>query len=183
MNLPISWLPSEPPFDAALRFTLFEEGDLSDDPADHGGRTKWGITQASYDAWRFRMKRPLQAVDLMSIAERDQIYTEDYWQPGSCPVLPVRLAITHFDWCVNHGPGGAKRMLQTVIGVTSDGSIGQKTLAAIYAQDLDELITAYIQARIDWYHDDVDRDVTQARFLAGWLNRCDHLKSYIGLLL
>ncbi|KKM08171.1 hypothetical protein LCGC14_1726580, partial [marine sediment metagenome] len=33
-------------FDSATKHTLGIEGDFSDDPADSGGATKWGITES-----------------------------------------------------------------------------------------------------------------------------------------
>jgi lysozyme family protein len=180
MTLPITWSPTEPTFESALRFTRWSEGNLSDDPHDSGGRTKWGVTQASYDAWRFTRKQPFQPVDMMTVDEMKQIYKELYWDTGTCQPMPAKLAITHFDWCVNHGPWAAKQMLQALLGVRTDGAIGQKTLAAIAAQDIGELVAAYIQARRDWYHDRVEQKPDQGRFLDGWLNRCDNLAQYLG---
>jgi len=178
--IPISWSQNEPPFEAALRFTLWAEGGMSNDPADHGGMTNRGITQSTYSAWRFARKLQMQPVGMLTDDEVHAIYQSEYWMAGTCQPMPVKLAIAHFDWCVNHGPAGAKRTLQTVLGVTVDGSIGSATLEAIHAQDVHELVAAYIQARRDWYHDDVERDPTQGRFLSGWLNRCDRLAEYIG---
>lgn len=177
MTLPIRWTPTEPAFDAALRFTLWSEGGLSDDPKDRGGRTNWGITHLTYDTWRFMRKLPLRPVDLMTREEMRAIYLENYWTAGTCQPMPAKLGIAHFDWCVNHGPSGAKRMLQAVLGVKVDGSVGQRTLEAINARS--DVVAAYIQARREWYHDAVDRDESQGRFLTGWLNRVDNLEEYL----
>ncbi len=180
MTLPIRWTTTEPPFESALRFTRWSEGNLSDDPADHGGLTKWGITQSTYDAWRFTRKLPKLSVADMTVEEMRSIYKATFWDAGTCQPMPAKLGIAHFDWCVNHGPYAAKRMLQTVLGVTVDGQIGQATLSAIHDQDQGELINAYIQARREWYEQEALDEPSQERFLAGWLNRCDNLVDYLG---
>ena len=45
--------------------------------------------------------------------------------------LAPKLAMMHFDGCVNHGNGRAARMLQEAVGATIDGDIGPKSLGAI----------------------------------------------------
>lgn len=48
--------------DQALEWLLEEEGGWSNHPADRGGKTMFGITQATYDQWRKQKKRPIQSV-------------------------------------------------------------------------------------------------------------------------
>ena len=110
----------------ALTFTLHEEGGLVDNPADPGGRTNHGITQATYN--RYRNSLSLQAGDVADISDYDveAIYSEMYWTPAHCPDLRLKLAVCHFDWAVNHGVTGAVLTLQTALGVTADGYLGHK---------------------------------------------------------
>lgn len=167
----------------ALVFTLKEEGGFVDNPADHGGATNRGITQRVYDAWRDSKSLPRQSVEFATTAETDTIYDEEYWQPGKCDHLPLAVAVTHFDWCVNHGVAGANKTLQHALAMpVVDGIIGPATLAAVADADVMALVHAYQALRIGFYHADVVADPGQARFLAGWLNRVTALSAYVEAL-
>ena len=54
-------------YDAALKATLRYEGGKVDDPRDPGGRTAYGVTQNTYNAWR--AKHGLSQKDVFQIAE------------------------------------------------------------------------------------------------------------------
>jgi lysozyme family protein len=163
-------------FDLALAFTLTAEGGYVNDPADHGGATNKGITQATYGAWRESQKLPLRTVELLTSAETADIYRECYWNPGRCEQLPIRTAVVHFDWCVNHGVSGAIKTLQQVLGLEADGVWGPKTAQAVASHP--DPYYAYINARRAWYTARVQAKPNQAKFLTGWLARCDKLQKY-----
>lgn len=168
-------------FDQALAFTLPQEGGYVNDPNDSGGATNKGVTQATYDAWRDAEKQPLRSVELLTSAEAADLYQAMYWNPGHCADLPLRLAICHFDWTVNHGVSGALKTLQNAVGAVSDGEWGPATGAAV-AQAPDFTWHAYINLRRAWYTQRVQQKPDQARFLPGWLNRCDSLQKYLEAL-
>ncbi len=167
------------PFETALAFTLKEEGGFTDNPKDHGGATNQGITQATYDQWCDSRKRTHG--DVRTIPDQDvkDIYRGRYWLAGHCADLPLALGVCHFDWCVNHGVGGAIKTLQQTAGVTTDGVVGPKTLAALRAQDPETLWRRYEGLRRDWYRAWVGAHEDQAVFLKGWLARVDRLDSYV----
>ncbi|MEQ1672651.1 MAG: glycosyl hydrolase 108 family protein [Hyphomicrobium sp.] len=97
------------------------------------------------------------------------IYRARYWQPGSCASLPEAVALMHFDAAVNHGVGGAIRLLQAALGVAADGEIGPVTLAAARAQDATLIIERYAELRRARY-----RALPHFwRFGRGWLRRVD----------
>src|SRR5579863_6145856 len=163
----------------ALRFTLREEGGFVDDPADHGGATNHGVTQATYDAWRARQQLPQQDVRLISGAEVQGIYGQMYWIPGHCDALSPALSVCHLDWCVNHGVRGAIMTLQQALGITADGDFGPGTAAAVAAKDTGLFWQGYNTLRRDWYQARVKAEPDQARFLKGWLARVDRLDAYV----
>lgn len=168
-------------FDQALAFTLKAEGGFVDDPADHGGATNHGVTQGAYDAWRDGQKLPRQGVELITDAETASVYLELYWGPGRCEQMPLRLAVVHFDWCVNHGPEGAIKTLQQVVGVDADGQFGPATAAAVAAAPVGAYY-AYINLRRAWWTQRCQQRPDQAKFLHGELNRCDNLQRYVETL-
>lgn len=99
-------------FERALRFVLRWEGGYSDHPADPGGATNMGITQATYDAWRRRQGLPPQPVRNISINEVQAIYRTMYWDPIGADSLPDPLALAAFDLAVNSGVDTARRALR-----------------------------------------------------------------------
>jgi len=56
-------------------------------------------------------------------------------------------------------------------GLTPDGKLGPKTLAALNEADEALFIARYALAKIARYAELVRRDRSQAKFLLGWINR------------
>jgi lysozyme family protein len=128
-------------FDAAFDLLIGHEGGYVDNPADPGGETKFGISRRAYPD-----------LDIRSLTEAQArgIYYRDYWLPCRCDAMPVALAILVFDAAVNNGVGRAVRWLQTALGVTSDGVIGEQTLAALARADVEQTIQLFHGQRIHY---------------------------------
>ena len=162
-------------FSFALAHVLKMEGSWSNDPADPGGATNFGITIADYarhrgvklDAW----SAPGLEAELRNISHEtvQSIYHERYWLPSRSDLLPGAPAIMHFDAAVNHGVAGAARMLQQAAGVTVDGAIGPITLAAVRGANQMALTSRYAGIRRAAYR----RLKIFPRFGRGWLIRVD----------
>jgi lysozyme family protein len=120
-------------YPTALAAVLRYEGGYSNHPADPGGATMKGVTQATYDAWRSKHGLSHQSVRSISQDEIEQIYRRDYWDRIHGDTLPSGLDLCVFDFAVNSGPSRAIRALQKVLGVRVDGVIGPQTLAAANA--------------------------------------------------
>ena len=162
-------------FEQALAHVLAMEGGWSNDPADPGGATNFGITIGDYARYRGVSlgdvnRRALEA-DLRSIgrATVQAIYRDHYWVPARCPGLPAAPALMHFDAAVNHGIGRAARMLQEAARTSVDGDIGPATLTAVRAVDELTLIERYADVRRAAYR----RLPIFSRFGKGWLARVD----------
>jgi uncharacterized protein (TIGR02594 family) len=166
-------------FALALAHVLEMEGGYTDDPHDPGGPTNLGITLATFAAWRSvtvsadtfgALKAELRGLDP---ATATAIYRARYWSPCQADRLPPALALMHFDAAVNHGVGGAARLLQQACGVDVDGEIGPDTLAAATSLAMPSLITAYAAARVTRY-----RALPHFwRFGRGWLNRVEKTRA------
>lgn len=118
-------------FDRSLAAVLAHEGGYSNHPNDNGGATFKGVTQSSYDAYRVRNSKPRQSVKSISVSEIATIYRNEYWDRINGDCLPSGVDYAAFDFAVNSGVSRAARFLQAVVGVTQDGSIGPRTVAAI----------------------------------------------------
>lgn len=115
-------------FEQCLAIIFKLEGFESDDPADPGGRTRYGITKATYTKWLGRAPTE-RDWEHLSRQVASGIYNVFYWAPAWCENLPRPLRLVVFDCAVNQGVDRAKRWLQEAVGATPDGIIGPRTLA------------------------------------------------------
>lgn len=105
----------------AIKECLKWEGGYTNDSADTGGPTNWGITLA--DARRY-WKKEATATDVRAMPQATavEIYRQKYWLTSSynCDNLPAGLDLAVFDWGVNSGPSRAKKSLDKCTGSTVD---------------------------------------------------------------
>jgi lysozyme family protein len=159
-------------FDDCLVFVLAHEGGYVNDPADPGGATNHGITQATYDAYRTKQGLLPQPVELLEDDEAEGIYRLNYWLAAKCDQLPAPLDLIHFDSAVNVGVATANRMLQTALNMgIVDGVVGQRTLFAANQADPILIGGRYCNLRITRYIVISATTLTGKRFLAGWFHR------------
>lgn len=167
-------------FDYCLRFIAKWEGGFVDDPADRGGRTNLGITQATLDQYNKVKGMPSQDVAVLSEKKAREIYFDNYWMPAKCGQMPEPLDLIVFDTAVNMGVGRSARFLQMALGIELvDGVIGPKTMKALHeeisAGRVEELCDLYMAARRGHYQRIVEKDETQQKFIKGWMNRLNDL--------
>lgn len=129
-------------WEAAIAFTLKQEGGYTLDPNDPGGETNFGISKKAY---------PSLDIKNLTIDEAKQIYFKDYWQACQCDQLPRRFAISVFDTAVNQGQKKAQKFLQMVLDVDVDGVVGPKTIAAAFKSDDSYHAKKYLAERLADY--------------------------------
>jgi lysozyme family protein len=150
-------------YPACLQAVLRYEGGKVDDPRDPGGRTAFGVTQNTYNAWRSRKGLPMQDVFKISQDEVAAIYKQDYWDKIRGDDLPDGLDLATFDFAVNSGVSRAAKYLQSIVGVTQDGVIGPATILACktyLANKLTDKRLGFLKGLPTW-----------AAFGRGWANR------------
>lgn len=130
-------------FDQAFQTILGHEGGYSDHPADRGGPTMYGITQAVAREVGFKGDMRELPVDLAK-----RIYRERYWNPIRADDLPASLRLAAFDAAVNSGVGQAIKWLQRAAGVRDDGVIGPVTLQAVNQLDASALRMRMLAQRL-----------------------------------
>jgi lysozyme family protein len=172
-------------FQRALDFVLEVEGGYTNDPVVRGGATNKGILQRVYDIYRkAEGLRPADVRHILNI-EVEEIYRDAYWLEGDCDRLPWPASLVHFDACVNTGVTQAARFLQRSVGADPDGRIGPKTLEALRSLLTRETPLAVAERlllrREPFYRRLVQVDPSQKRFLQGWLNRVEKLKTASGI--
>ena len=152
-------------FDPAVAKTLIREGGarLTDNPDDHGGATKYGISQRAYPN-----------VDIRNLTE-DQakaIYKRDYWDRVAGDAVKSQVVAENiFDTAVNMGVTTATKLVQMTLEVNVDGKFGPGTVKAVNAVDEKEFLAEFTLAKVARYAALCNRDRAQSRFLLGWINR------------
>lgn len=153
-------------FDLAINKTLTHEGGdtFTNDTLDHGGATKFGISQKAYPELDIRNLSEDQAKD---------IYRHDYWnRVKGDDIQSQTVAETIFDVCVNMGVAGGSKLAQKTLAIEpADGIIGPQSLAVINACDDDLFIAKFALAKIQRYTEICRADDSQKKYLLGWLNR------------
>jgi lysozyme family protein len=144
------------------------EGTHSNDPADRGGDTWYGISRNAHPSIDWPPSRE----------QAEAIYREQYWNACRCDELPPVLALLVFDAAVQHGTHMATRMLQTTIGAMPDGRIGPKTLSAAWRFSRENTVE-FLSRRAKYYTDIVISDPRQHRFTRGWHRRLFLLQQFI----
>ena len=158
-------------FDACMPFIFKAEGGYSDNPADRGGPTNYGITLATLKAYEDNQNLTADDVKKLTPDMAKEIYRTAYWNRMQCGALPAGLDLEVFDFGVNAGPGEAVKTLQKIVGVTPDGSIGPITLAAVRALNARDVISRYSDARLAYY-----KALNQPEFEQGWTTRVGQIE-------
>jgi lysozyme family protein len=142
----------------------------TNDPLDAGGETKFGVA-----------KNANQDLDIRTLDWDGAmaVYYKRYWLAGSCDRMTPRLAVLHFDGCVNNGTRRAGIFLQRAVGVIPDGEVGPATLAKASMLDEISVCNAICKLREMFYRDIVATKPTQAKFLNGWLRRIAEMQAFV----
>lgn len=144
------------PFTRAVAFVLRWEGEWSDDPADAGGRTRWGISSRSH---------PGIDLDSLTREQAQELYEVKYWRLAHCEQMPWPLALALFDGAVQHGVIPAVRFLQHALHVRVDGVPGPETIEAAQQAPAGDVLTSYLARRACLYA------TLAEEFRYGWFRR------------
>jgi lysozyme family protein len=161
---------------------LFEKArkrGFANDPHDLGGATMCGVTIATYTEYRRRKGLPKPTVEqLKAIPYKEwlEILKAMFWDRWKADQIRNQ-SIANFlvDWVWASGNYGIK-LPQKILGVTIDGVVGPKTIAAVNAKDPDTLFYQLRQERIDFTDRICKSRPQNKRFYTGWINRIIDLK-------
>lgn len=134
-------------FDRCHEITARWEGGWSDHSRDPGGKTNWGVTQATLSKYLGRSATTTEIRSLTK-AKAEIIYKEMFWAPVGGEELPPGIDLCVYDFGVNSGPSRGVKSLQTAVGVKADGWVGEETLKAIDRKDRRELINTLCDRRL-----------------------------------
>lgn len=164
--------------DVILQF----EGGFTNNPADRGGPTNYGITAAELGRW-LGQSTPATVDQVHNLSPDDArtIYKDWYIaKPGFGNVTGSELKLVLVDSGVLHGTGRATKWLQQALSVTIDGVFGPGTQAALTnCPDQAKLAREVLGLRFRSIAGIVAADPSQTIFLRGWVNRAATLLDYI----
>ena len=187
-------------FSIAHKFTLSWEGGESDDAADSGGFTKFGVstafltdiasTQAGRDVLNsMGVILPVTRNTIRSLTETQAagLFRWQMWNTLSLDLIPLRPAVVIYDAAVNSGPRQSVKFAQRGYNacvtygqpLDADGIMGPATRKAMQQADTDKILMAMIDQREKFFNDLVRAKPSQEVFLRGWLNRVTDLRRYV----
>ena len=160
-------------------FILQWEGGFVNDPLDIGGATNKGITIGTFTEYKRRkgLKAPT-VQDLKNISNEDwhEVFKGLYWDRWKADEIKSQaVANILVDWVWASGSHGIKRP-QRLLGVTADGVVGSKTIAALNAKDPAELFKMIKADRVKFIDEICEKRPANNRFKKGWLNRINAIK-------
>jgi lysozyme family protein len=173
------------------RIIEFEGTRLTDDPADPGGLTYYGITFRTWDAADGTIGDDSPAdFRRMTLPEARAFYAANFlapfaWLVEQWPIGFEDRAVfaAAVDYAIHSGPRTAAMALQAAIDVTVDGRIGPKTRGAWRALNASErdlvwrklLATRLIDLGRQVSDQKIERSPKdKAKFCEGWLTRIAH---------
>ena len=159
-------------FDKCLDLLLDDEGGFVNNPKDPGGMTNLGVTKA---AWESFVGHTVAEKEMRNLTRKSvaSFYERKYWDACKCDDIPSGIDYLIFDFAVNAGVGTAVKLLQNVLGITRDGSVGPVTLQNVAISDKIDLISRCSSAKISHYED----LPAFPEFGKGWLSRVELVKS------
>ena len=147
-------------FDDAFDRLIGNEGGYSNNPADPGGETMWGVTA--------RVARGYGYTGAMKDLPKDTakvIAKKLYWNPLYLDSLDPRVAFQIFD--TNYNGGHCVIWMQGAAGAKVDGLIGPATIAAVQNTDPLRFIMRWNSLRLSYF----TSLKTWPTFGKGWANR------------
>lgn len=163
-------------FDEAFKRLIGHEGGYStrrDDPGNWtGGKVGVGILKGTKYGIAANTYKNLDIKNL-TLAQAKEIYKRDWWDPLGGHGLHPCLVFQLWDFAINAGKSRAIKELQQAVGVPADGIIGPKTMEAVNAHDLNDVILTLTAERLLFYTD----LKTWPTYGKGWTRRvADNLK-------
>lgn len=155
------------------------EGGFVNDPNDLGGATNKGVTFATFKAYckSHGLKSPtIQDLKNISDTAWNAIFKTMYWDKWKADEIrnqSVANMLVDWYWC--SGSYGIK-IPQSVLGLTVDGIVGEKTIAAVNSKVPKYLFAKLRQARLDFIDRICKSRPQNKKYRNGWIIRINGIK-------
>lgn len=171
-------------FDLWLSEVLKHEGGFVDHPKDPGGATNKGITIGTLKRLKIDVDGDGDSdlADLKKLRHSDvaRVYRLFYWDAVRGDLLPSGLDFCVADFAVNSGVSRAVQHLQRALGVTADGDLGPRTMAALEGADVARLINKVCDSRLAFMKQArhrVTKELLWPQFKNGWSRRVAEVRA------
>ena len=155
-------------------FILRWEGGYINDQADLGKQTNKGVTLSTYRSV-FGKNKTVSDLKKITYEQWEFIFKKFYWDKWKADdIKDQNVANILVDWLWCSGSYGIK-IPQRVLGVSVDGIVGSKTIAAINARDGRELFDTIKHERKDFIDRICQTRPQNRKFKNGWMNRINSL--------
>lgn len=155
------------------------EGGYSNHPSDRGGCTQAGVTIATFRKYYGASKT---CEDLKKLTDEQwlHIFRAGYWDRiKGDEIQSQSIANLFLDCAWGSGTVTATKKVQACLGLTVDGVVGAKTLAALNGDGSTQYHKAVFEKlwamRRNWFMN-IAQVGNNKVFLKGWLNRLDKIK-------
>lgn len=137
-------------------------GKLHNVAGDSGGWTIWGV---AYNYWKNLFTN---FDDFRDTTREEATYIGyvNFYIPIQAKYIPYDVKLIYFDMAYNMNTVRTIKMMQECAGVTADGQIGPRTIAAM--KNVTEIC---MKQKRDAYYNTLGRSSKFKKFLKGWLNR------------
>ena len=161
---------------------LFEKArktGYANDPDDLGGATMVGVTIATYKEYCRKKGYPVPTIDRlrnMTYAQWLDILKTMFWDRWQADKIANQsVAEILVDWVWASGKYGIT-IPQQVLGVTVDGVVGPKTLAALNKQNPAQFFARIVAERKAYIDGICASRPVNNKYKRGWLNRLNAIK-------
>ena len=156
-------------------FILKWEGGFVNDKDDLGGATNKGVTLATFRSV-YGQNKTVTDLKNMTDEQWDKIFKKYFWDKWKADEIKDQsVANILVDWVWASGAYGIK-IPQRVLGVSVDGIVGAKTIAAVNAMAGKPLFNLIKQERIEFVNRICTSRPQNKKFKKGWLNRINAIK-------
>jgi lysozyme family protein len=175
-------------FELAIPTILRHEGRFSDNSADPGGATNYGVSlrwlrsQGLLEVLKQEegdsTETDIQAIRNMTQTEAEGFYRVHWWDRYEYGEVDFQVIATKiFDTAVNLGPTPAHKIAQKAVNALGsrllicDGMLGAQTTSALNSSPTGLLLPKMQGLQADYYRDLVIANPKLEVFLTNWINR------------
>lgn len=161
---------------------LFEKSrkvGFANDPVDAGGATQTGVTLGAYKTYcklKGIITPTVESLKNIPYSHWFDILKSLYWDKWQADRIENQsIAEILVDWVWASGSYGIK-LPQKVLGVTSDGIVGERTLFAVNNTNPRLLFDAIYHERVSYIDRIIISRPANEKFRKGWLRRINAIK-------
>lgn len=152
------------------------EGGYVNNPVDRGGPTKFGVILKTWQEYGYDKDKDgdidIEDLKVITTSDAKAIAKKIFWDYFRADDIKNQsIAEMIVDWGYNSGRVTVARRIQRILGVTVDGVIGPKTLAAINQANQSKLFESIKKDRKEFIEHLVRINPDQQIFYKGWMNR------------